>query len=129
MQQYEIILESQLGQRYGTLVWQENAAGQITGIFSLMGIDNPISGQKDGQRLSFSHDLRTAVRVLNCHTVLTLCGDSLYGTVSSERSVMKISGKNPLNRFHWSNRKNSASNHWKEDLPCRKHPLPKTTLW
>ena len=93
MQQYEIILESQLGQRYGPLVWQENAAGQITGIFSLMGIDNPISGQKDGQRLSFSHDLRTAVRVLNCHTVLTLCGDSLYGTVSSERSVMKISGK------------------------------------
>lgn len=92
MQQYEIILESQLGQRYGTLVWQE-IAGQITGIFSLMGIDNPISGQKDGQRLSFSHDLRTAVRVLNCHTVLTLCGDSLYGTVSSERSVMKISGK------------------------------------
>ena len=93
MQQYEIILESQLGQRYGTLVWQENAAGQITGIFSLMGTDNPISGQKDGQRLSFSHDLRTAVRVLNCHTVLTLCGDSLYGTVSSEHSVMKISGK------------------------------------
>ena len=98
MQRYKIVLDSPLGQRYGTLIWKDTA-DRITGTFSLIGFDNPISGQKDGEHFIFSHNLRTAVSVLKCHTVFEVCEDSLYGTVSSEHNTMKLSGKKVAERL------------------------------
>ena len=90
-QRYDIILDGQLGQRFGTLSWNENG-GAVRGTFSLLGYENPICGTKKGQTLAITHRLRTAVRTLECETALELHDDTLSGVVTSERYHMKLRG-------------------------------------
>lgn len=89
---YDIVLDSQLGKRFGTLCLTQ-AGDCVTGSISLMGKDNPVTGKRHEQRVELFHELRTAVSVLECRTVLELSGDSLHGCVMSEGSRMELNGK------------------------------------
>ena len=88
---YEVILEGQLGQRAGILSWTETE-GQISGTFSLLGFDNPVTGTRTEMRLELIHNLRTAVSTLQCQTELVLEGGALSGTVQFQDGRMRIHG-------------------------------------
>lgn len=90
-QEYDIILDGQLGQRAGTLIWSE-AGGNITGSLSLLGYENPVHGKRNEQRLELTHQLRTAVRTLDCKTILELHDDTLSGVVTSAHTNMNFHG-------------------------------------
>lgn len=91
-QKYDVILEAQMGQRFGTLVLDETD-GNIKGVFSLLGFDNPVSGRCTGGRLVLRHKLRTILSTLNCETQAELRGDTLSGVVISQYNRMKLHGK------------------------------------
>ena len=57
---YDIVLDGQLGERRGTLSWTETG-GAVCGVFSLLGVDNPVRGRLEGERLELLHTLKTAV--------------------------------------------------------------------
>ena len=89
---YDVVLYGQLGERFGTLCWTESG-GNVTGTFSLMGVDNPVTGKITGPNLELFHGLRTAVSTLSCHTSALIQGDVISGIVSSKRGNIKMSGK------------------------------------
>ncbi len=91
-QQYDIVLHSQLGDRYGWLSWEEDGCA-VCGILSLLGFENPVHGQKAENRLELIHDLHTAVSTLACRTALELRGETLCGMVNCAHGSMKIFGR------------------------------------
>lgn len=91
-QQYDIVLNGQLGERYGTLIWEEQES-TVSGILSLLGFENPVSGKRTENRLELIHDLRTVVSTIACHSVLDLRDDNLCGMVSCAYGGMKIFGR------------------------------------
>ncbi len=88
---YDVVLDAQLGQRLGTLLLNETD-GDITGVFSLLGFDNSVSGTQIGQELKLKHELRTAVSTLDCETHVNLCGDKLSGVVTTQYARMNLCG-------------------------------------
>lgn len=96
-QRYDVVLEGQLGERRGTLVWTETD-GQLTGTFTLFGLDNPVTGCRSGAALELTHTLRTAVSLLRCCTHAELCGGELRGTITSGRSRIRFRGKKQTER-------------------------------
>ena len=91
-QKYDIVLDGQLGERRGTLVFTENH-GCVHGIFSLLGFDNPVSGEKQGQHLKLTHKLRTVFSTLICQTLAEFQGDELSGVVFSGNRRFGLHGK------------------------------------
>ena len=91
-QTYEVVLDGQLGERFGTLTWTE-AGNAITGSLFLLGFSNPVCGKRDGQTLELAHKLQTAVSTLICKTHAELYGDELSGIVVSDSARMKLRGK------------------------------------
>ena len=89
---YDIVLDGQLGQRFGTLIWTETD-GNVSGRISLLGFDNPVSGKRDGRRLELVHKLRTALSTLDCETHVELRENELFGVVKSQYSRMDLHGK------------------------------------
>ena len=81
---YDVVLDAQLGQRVGTLVL-DNTDGAISGLFFLLGFENPVKGRCVGQELELRHKLRTALSTLDCET--------LFDVVSSQNSRMELRGK------------------------------------
>ena len=91
-QKYDVVLDAQLGQRFGTLVLNETD-GNISGSFSLLGFDNPVSGKCVDRELVLTHKLRTIISTLDCETHAELRGDELFGVVISQYSSMDLHGK------------------------------------
>ena len=91
-EQYDILLESPLGERGGTLRWTEQN-GTVEGTLTLLGFENPVTGQREGQTLTLTHPLRTALSTLRCETRAELLGDALTGTVCFRRSQFRLRGK------------------------------------
>lgn len=87
-EKYDIVLAGQLGQRFGTLAWTENG-GQVSGIFSLLGFDNPVRGKREGKKLELVHELRTAAELQD---------DVLCGVVSSEQGRLYFHGRKSKER-------------------------------
>ena len=81
MARYHVILESPLGERSGTLILYERG-GIVTGMLSLLGTDNQVTGGKEGTELPLHHTLKTCISALECHTQLHETGSGLQGTVS-----------------------------------------------
>lgn len=92
MQKYDVVLDGQLGQRFGTLALDE-ADGGIRGCFSLLGFDNPVSGSRAGRKLVLRHRLRTMLSTLDCETQAELRGDEIFGVVTSQYSSMRFHGR------------------------------------
>ncbi len=91
-QKYDVVLDAQLGQRFGTLVLNETD-GNISGSFFLLGYDNPVSGKCVDRKLVLTHKLRTMISTLDCETRVELCDDELFGVVKSQCSRMNLHGK------------------------------------
>ena len=91
-QKYDVVLDAELGRRFGTLVLNETG-GDISGSFSLLGFDNPVSGRCNDQELELKHKLRTALSTLDCETHLELRGDELFGVVVSQYNRMELHGR------------------------------------
>ena len=89
---YEIVLDSQLGQRRGTLTI-EKCGGQVDGILSLLGFDNPVTGRQEGEKLCLQHELQTLLSRFLCRSELEIHGNKLGGTVFLDRVHMKIYGR------------------------------------
>lgn len=93
MEQYKIVLESQLGPRNGTLQFEEQN-GILTGIITLLGYENPVSGERTGKNsIRLSHNLHTQISDLSCVSVFEIDGDTITGTLQNDRNVMKWCGK------------------------------------
>lgn len=96
-ERYDVVLDGQLGERRGTLIWTETD-GRLTGTFTLFGIDNPVIGRRSGAVLELTHTLRTAVSLLRCCTHAELRGRELCGTITSGRSRTRFRGKKQTER-------------------------------
>lgn len=92
MQRYDVVLEGQLGLRFGTLEWEETGS-DVSGFLFLLDVKNPIRGTREGEKLTFTHQLRTAVSTLDCKMELEVRGEELSGVVISQGSCMQLSGK------------------------------------
>lgn len=93
MEQYKIVLESQLGPREGTLRL-ENQNGLLKGTITLLGHENPVSGEWIGDHsIRLSHNLHTQISNLSCVSVLEVEGDTITGTLQNDRNVMKWHGE------------------------------------
>lgn len=88
---YDIVLDSQLGERRGTLTI-DNENGRVRGKISLVGFDNAVTGERRGGVLYLRHELSTLMSTLKCRSVIRLAGDTLTGTVETGGAVMKLHG-------------------------------------
>ena len=87
----DVVLDGQLGQRFGQLCWQENGSN-IDGTFFLLGVQNPVHGQRVGNTLVLIHELKTAVSTLSCRTRAELSGSSLTGIVVTKPGSFRFHG-------------------------------------
>lgn len=93
MVQYNIVLESQLGPREGTLQLEEQN-GVLTGTITLLGYENPVSGERTGEHsIRLSHHLHTQISDLSCVSVFEMDGDTIIGTLQNDRNVMRWHGE------------------------------------
>ena len=92
VQKYEIVFDGQLGPRAGTLRWTE-LDGAVRGTLSLFGFDNEVVGQRRGDVLELSHQLKTVVSRFLCETHAELRGDEIAGVVTSRCSRIAFHGR------------------------------------
>ncbi len=93
MDEYKIVLESQLGSREGTLQL-EDQNGVLTGTITLLGYENSVSGEWIGDHLfRVSHQLHTIVSDLSCVSIFKMEEDIITGILQSDGNVMKWHGE------------------------------------
>ena len=88
---YQIVLESPMGERWGTLSLIEEGP-QLRGTLSLLGFDNPVRGTREGDAVRLLHHMRTAVSDLDCVTELRQAAGTLTGITQTGRARMKFYG-------------------------------------
>lgn len=88
---YDIVLDSQLGERHGTLTI-DSEDGHVRGRISLVGFDNAVTGENRGGVLYLRHELSTLMSTLKCRSVIRLAGETLTGTVDAGSAIMKLRG-------------------------------------
>lgn len=98
MEQYKLVLESQLGPREGKLLLEERN-GSMTGTIILLGYENPVSGERTGEHsIKLSHNLHTQISDLSCVSVFEIDGDTISGTLKNDRNIMKWHGEKESGR-------------------------------
>lgn len=88
---YNITLDSQLGERLGTLTL-DGSGRSVSGIISLLGFDNAVSGIYEAGVLYLKHELHTLVASHKCSSVIRLNDGTLSGTVRTGRAAMQLRG-------------------------------------
>lgn len=93
MEEYTLVLESQLGPRQGCLRLNERD-GAVTGTLTLLEHDNAVRGERTGAHtLYLRHYLRTAVSDLDCVSDLEIEHGQLRGMLYSGHTVMPWHGE------------------------------------
>ena len=93
MEQYKIVLESQLGPREGTLQLEEQY-GILKGTITLLGYENSVLGEWTGEHsIRLSHHLHTKISNLSCVSVFEMEGDTITGILKNGRNRMKWYGE------------------------------------
>lgn len=93
MEQYKIVLESQLGPREGILRLEDRNE-LLKGTITLLGYENPVSGEWTGEHsIRLSHHLHTQISDLSCISRLEIQGDTITGTLQNGRNMMKWHGE------------------------------------
>ena len=81
MVQYKVVLESQIDPRDGMLRLEEQN-GILAGIITLLGYENPVSGERTGEHsIWLSHHLHTQISDLSCVSVFEIDGNTITGTL------------------------------------------------
>ena len=87
-EQYQVIIQSQLGPRKGTLMLCYHGS-QVWGTLDLVGVLDPVQGTRAGDgTVRLTHAIRTAVSTLSCETVLKLEKGRLSGTTTARSCRM-----------------------------------------
>lgn len=93
MEEYTLVLESQLGPRQGCLRFDEQD-GSVTGTLTLLGHDNAVQGERTGEStLCLQHHLRTALSDLDCVSDLEFDHGRLQGMLYSGHAAMPWHGQ------------------------------------
>lgn len=93
MEQYKIVLESQLGPREGILRLEDRNE-LLKGTITLLGYENSVSGEWTGEHsIRLSHYLHTQISDLSCISRLEIQGDTITGTLQNDRNMMKWHGE------------------------------------
>lgn len=93
MEQYKIVLESQLGPREGILRL-EDRNGLLKGTITLLGYENPVSGEWTGEHsIRLSHLLHTQISNLSCVSIFEIEGGTITGILQNDWNVMKWHGE------------------------------------
>lgn len=93
MEEYRLVLESQLGPREGDLRLEEEN-GMVRGTLILLGFENAVCGQRVGEsRLRLAHRLQTRVSEIACVSLLETQENKIWGTLQSGRNTMRWHGK------------------------------------
>ena len=90
MTQYQITLDSPMGERLGALTLREDPQEDISGTLSLLGFDNPVQGRREGTTLRLHHGIRTQISQLECVTELHPAEDGLCGTARTGNISMEL---------------------------------------
>ena len=92
MARYHVIVKSPLGERGGTLILYERG-GAVTGTLSLLGVNNPVTGSREGETLTLRHTLQTALNAFACETRLRDEGAVLRGVIHIGVVHMPLQGQ------------------------------------
>ena len=92
IEQYQVILHSQMGPRAGELTLRYEGT-LVQGSLKLVGHLNPVQGVRAGDgTLHLFHPIQTAVSTFPCETVLELKGSHLDGVTTAEFCQMRWEG-------------------------------------
>ena len=88
---YRIVMDSPLGERRGTLALTEDGEA-ISGIFSMLGFDNPVSGHRQGDKLLLQYQMHTLISSLNCTSEFCPASGILTGTAQVGKFRIQLHG-------------------------------------
>ena len=92
IEQYQVILHSQMGPRAGELTLRYEGT-LVQGSLKLVGHLNPVQGVRAGDgTLHLFHPIQTAVSTFPCETVLGISGGQLTGETSAQPCRMRWEG-------------------------------------
>lgn len=81
---YDLVLESPMGERSGTLRLRLQD-GVVTGVLTLLGYENEVAGTVGGAgELRLVHPLRSSRSTFSCESVLRERDGGLFGRVRTE---------------------------------------------
>ena len=88
---YRITLHSPMGPREElTLTGEVN--GAVTGILSVLGFQQPVSGRESSGHIQLQHRLRTAMQELDCVSLLELTGETITGVTHTGKGSIHWTG-------------------------------------
>ena len=89
---YRITLHSPMGPREGELTLTGEVNGAVTGILSVLGFQQPVSGREISGHIQLQHRLRTAMQELDCVSLLELTGETITGVTHTGKGSIHWTG-------------------------------------
>ena len=89
---YRITLHSPMGPREGELTLTGEVNGAVTGILSVLGFQQPVSGRESSGHIQLQHRLRTAMQELDCVSLLELTGETITGVTHTGKGSIHWTG-------------------------------------
>ena len=89
---YRITLHSPMGPREGELTLTGEVNGAVTGILSVLGFQQPVSGRESSGHIQLQHRLRTAMQELDCVSLLKLTGETITGVTHTGKGSIHWTG-------------------------------------
>ena len=89
---YRITLHSPMGPREGELTLTGEVNGAVTGILSVLGVQQPVSGRASRGHIPLQHRLRTAMQELDCVSLLELTGETITGVTHTGKGSIHWTG-------------------------------------
>ena len=89
---YRITLHSPMGPREGELTLTGEVNGAVTGILSVLGFQQPVSGRESSGHIQLQHRLRTAMQEPDCGSLLELAGETITGVTHTGKGSIHWTG-------------------------------------
>ena len=89
---YRSTLHSPMGPREGELTLTGEVNGAVTGILSVLGFQQPVSGRESSGHIQLQHRLRTAMQELDCVSLLELTGETITGVTHTGKGSIHWTG-------------------------------------
>ena len=89
---YRITLHSPMGPREGELTLTGEVNGAVTGIRSVLGVQQPVAGRESSGHIQLQHRLRTAMQELDCVSLLELTGETITGVTHTGKGSIHWTG-------------------------------------